>query len=299
MILYNLLNLYVIGILPIRIDKVLNLNLEGRYLKMAVRDALMRHKRIVIKVGTSTLTYSTGRLNLKRINRLAWMISDLRNQGKEVILVSSGAVAVGVNRLGLTERPSDIIGRQAASAVGQAALMQIYENFFNEYNQKVAQILLTKDVVEHEVRKINAQNTFFKLISLGVIPIVNENDTVSTEELDFSFSENDTLSAYVACVTNSDVLIMLSDIDGLYDSDPKTNPDAKIIPYIDIINDDVLKYAGGSQSIFGTGGMASKLSAANMAAKYGIDTVIASGDDPAIVFDIMNGINIGTYFKHY
>lgn len=299
MILYNLLNLYVIGILPIRIDKVLNLNLEGRYLKMAVRDALMRHKRIVIKVGTSTLTYSSGRLNMKRINRLAWMISDLRNQGKEVILVSSGAVAVGVNRLGLTERPSDIIGRQAASAVGQAALIQIYENFFNEYNQKVAQILLTKDVVEHEVRKINAQNTLFRLISLGVLPIVNENDTVSTEELDFSFSENDTLSAYVACLTNSDVLIMLSDIDGMYDSDPKINPNAKIISYIDVINDDVLKYAGNSQSLFGTGGMASKLSAANMAAKNGIDTVIASGDDPTIVFDIMNGIKIGTYFKHY
>jgi glutamate 5-kinase len=252
----------------------------------------------VIKVGTTTLTYPSGKLNFKRINRLAWMISDLRNQGKEVILVSSGAVAVGVARLGLLERPRDIIGRQAASAVGQAALMQIYENFFGEYNQKVAQILLTKDVVEHEARRRNAENTFFRLLSLGVTPIVNENDSVSTDELDFSFSENDTLSAYVALLTAADLLIMLSDIDGMYDSDPKTNPDAKIIRQIGDVAA-VMKFAGDSQSAFGTGGMASKLSAAHMAAQKGIDTVIASGDDPAVVFDIVKGIDIGTYIRRY
>ena len=264
-----------------------------------MRSSLRNHNRIVIKIGTSTLTYESGRLNLKRINKLAWVLADLRNQGKEVILVSSGAIAVGVERLGLQERPRDIIGRQAASAVGQAALMQIYESFFAEYNQKVAQLLLTRDVVEHEVRRKNTENTFFKLLSLGILPIVNENDTVSTDELDFSFSENDTLSAHVACLTNSDLLIMLSDIDGLFDSDPRINPDAKRIPYIDNINGDIFGYAGNSHGALGTGGMASKVSAAEMVAQKGIDTVIASGDRPEIIFDIINGSDIGTYFKHY
>ncbi len=266
---------------------------------MTEREALKNHKRIVIKVGTSTLTYESGKLNLKRINKLVWMISDLKNQGKEVILVTSGAVAVGVERLGLSERPKDIIGKQAASSVGQACLMQIYEKFFVEYSQKVAQILLTKDVVDNATRKKNVENTFSKLLSLGVIPIVNENDAVSTEELEFSFSENDTLSAYVACLSKSDLLIMLSDIEGLYDSDPKLNTGAKIIPFVERVDGEIQKYATGSSSSFGSGGMVSKLTAANMAAEHGIDTVIASGEDPTIVFEIMDGAQVGTYFKRY
>ena len=261
-------------------------------------EMMQSHKRIVIKVGSTTLTYPSGKLNLKRINRLAWTISDLKNQGKEVILVTSGAVAIGAEILALSERPRDIVGKQAASAVGQAALMQIYEQFFGQYNQKVAQILLTKDVVEHNIRRRNAENTFFKLLSMDVLPIVNENDSVSTEELEFTFAENDTLSAYVACLTKSDLLIMLSDIDGMYNADPRLDPDARIIPYIAKIDDAIMQCAGGSQTSFGTGGMASKLTAARMAGQHNIDTIITSGEDPAILFDIMDGMEIGTYFRH-
>lgn len=265
---------------------------------MSEREVLKNYKRIVIKVGTSSLTYESGRLNLRRINKLVWVLSDLKNQGKEVVLVSSGAVAVGVERLGLSERPKDIIGRQAASSVGQASLMRIYEQFFAEYNQKVAQILLTKDVIDDGVKRLNAENTFFRLLSLGIIPIVNENDAIATDELSFSFSENDTLSAYVAELTKSELLIMLSDIDGLYDSDPKINPDAKIIPLVKRVSE-IEHFATGATSVFGSGGMISKLAAADMLAKSSIDTIIASGEDPAILFDIINGMEVGTYFIHY
>ncbi len=259
------------------------------------RDNILSYKRIVVKVGTTTLTYDNGKMNYKRIKNLAWVLSDLHNQGKEIILVSSGAIAVGTDRLGLAERPRDIIGKQATSAVGQAALMQIYENFFMEYNQKVAQILLTKDVLENKVRKTHARNTFSKLLSMGIIPIVNENDTIAVDELEFS--DNDTLSAYVACLVESDGLIILSDIEGFYDSDPKINPNAKKISYIKKITKEIESAGGEAGSSLGTGGMATKISAAKMAVKNGIDMIIAQGNNPEILFDILERKDIGTFFQ--
>jgi len=249
-------------------------------------------RRIVIKIGTTTLTYDNGLLNLKRIAKLSWILSDLQSQGKEIILVSSGAIAVGTKRLGLDKRPRDIKGKQATSAVGQAVLMQIYQNMFLEYNQNVAQILLTRDVMEEEVKKRNARNTFFTLLEMGVIPIVNENDTVSTDELEFS--DNDTLSAYVACLIESDLLIILSDIDGIYSEDPKKNPSAEKFDIIEKIDDNIKKLAGVSANDFGTGGMITEINAAEMASDYGIKTVIANGDDPLNIFKILDGEKIGT-----
>jgi glutamate 5-kinase len=221
------------------------------------------------------------------------VLTDLRVCGKEVILVSSGAIAVGADRLG-TPRPRDTSGKQAVSAVGQAILMQIYENFFMQYNQHVAQILLTKDALENEERKRNARNTFAKLLSLRVIPIVNENDTVSTDELEFS--DNDSLSAYVACLVEADALIMLSDIDGLYDRDPKKHSDAKLISVVPEITEEIARGAGGAGSSLGTGGMETKLTAARMAAEAGIDTIITSGERAEVLFDILGGAEIGTLF---
>lgn len=258
-----------------------------------MRQRLKNHKRIVVKVGTTTLTYETGRLNLKRIERLCTVLSDLNNSGKEVLLVTSGAIAAGAERLGWTERPRDVMGKQAASAVGQAVLMQIYQQFFNLYNQQAAQILLTKDVVENEIRRQNAQNTLFTLLSMRVIPLINENDSISTDEL--GFSDNDTLSAHVAAVSESDLLIILSDISGLYDADPKSKPDAKLFDEILKITPEIEALAGASSSRLGTGGMAAKINAAKMAAMRGIDTVIASGEDPAVLWQIIEGEKVGTF----
>ena len=259
------------------------------------RAHLQAHRRLVVKVGTTTLTHANGRLNLKRIEQLAWVLTDLRNQGKDVILVSSGAIAVGADRLGLTERPRDIQGKQAASAVGQAVLMQIYENFFMNYNQKVAQILLTKDVFDDDHRRELAGNTFSALLSMGVIPIVNENDTVSTAEL--GFSENDSLSAYVACLLEADALCILSDEDGLYDSDPKLNPNAKRIPYANGVDEALIAVAGDSAGTLGTGGMFTKVSAAKIAGACGIDTVIVDGKDPSVLFEVLDGKDKGTLIQ--
>ena len=259
---------------------------------MKQRQGLDSQKRIVIKVGTTTITLDNGRVNLPRIDKLSWVMTALRSQGKEVILVSSGAIAVGADRLGLPERPRDIAGKQAASAVGQAVLMQIYLNLFAAYNQKIAQVLLTPDVLEDGIRKENARNTLFTLLSMGVIPIINANDTVSTDEL--GFSENDTLSAKVARLTDSGLLIILSDIDGLYDADPRVCPDAGLISEISPYSAELEKMAAGSGSLLGTGGMQAKVTAAKIAAYEGIDTIIASGDDPGAIFDILEGERIGT-----
>jgi glutamate 5-kinase len=262
-----------------------------------MRSNLKYYKRIIVKVGTTILTLNAEQqisLNLRRMEKLSWVLTALRNEGKEIILVSSGAIAVGVERLNLKSRPRDTRGKQAASAVGQAVLMQIYQNFFSLYNQKVAQILLTRDVIEDEIRKLNARNTFFTLLSMNVIPIVNANDTISTDELDFS--DNDTLSAYVACITNSELLIILSDIDGVYDSDPRENPGAKQIEDTRGVTEELMRMANESVSGFGTGGMITKLSAAKMATESGIDTIIASGSDPTVLFSIFNGEKNGTMF---
>lgn len=254
----------------------------------------MKYKKVVIKVGTSTLTYENSKLNLRLIDKLAKVLSDISNQGIEVVLVSSGAIAVGANRLGLKERPRDTCGKQAASAVGQAVLMQIYEKMFIEYNQLVAQILLTKDVLTEKERRLNAKNTFDTLLSLNVIPIVNENDTVSIEELEFS--DNDTLSAYVATLVESDLLIILSDIDGLYDKDPNKYDNASIISTVHQVDDYIRKIATGSAKAVGTGGMATKIKAVDIASSQKIETVIAKGDNPDIIYDILEGKEVGTRF---
>lgn len=252
-------------------------------------------KKIVIKVGTSTLTYDTGFINLRRVEKLARTISDLRHSGKDVILVSSGAVGVGMGKLGIKERPSCIKERQAMSAVGQGELIGIYSKFFSEYGCTAAQVLLTRDIVELEIRRKNAVSTLNTLLKWGVIPIINENDTVSSDELEFG--DNDTLSAIVAELADADLLILLSDIDGLYDKDPHQNKDAKFIEEIDEITDELMALAGGSGTSRGTGGMVTKLTAAKAATSAGINMVIASGEEPEIIYDILDGKKVGTLFK--
>ena len=252
-------------------------------------------KRIVIKVGSSTLTYENGKPNLRRIEQLCRVVSDLKNRGMEVIIVSSGAVAVGVNRLRLPGRPSDTKGKQAAAAVGQCDLMSIYDRSFGEYGYVSAQILLNRDVIEHEDRKTNIINTFRALLDFGAVPIVNENDSVSVEEL--VFGDNDNLSAIVASLVEAQGLIILTDIDGYYDDDPRENPDAHIIHQLSSITDEMIEAAGGNGSNRGTGGMRTKLEAARYAGEHGIETVIMSGDNPKKIFDLFDGHFVGTHIK--
>lgn len=252
-------------------------------------------KRIVVKLGTSTLTHKTGRLNIRRMTNLVKVLADLQNSGKELIIVSSGAIGVGVGKLGLRERPTDTPTKQAAAAVGQCELMYIYDDLFDNYGITVAQILLTKIIIENESRK-NVENTFEKLLSMGVIPIVNENDTVAIDELELEIGENDSLSAIVAECAKADLLIILSDINGLYDSDPHKNPDAKLIPVVEKIDGYIEDIAGGAESALGTGGMATKINAAKIANKAGIDMVIMNGDNPEKLYDLFENKNIGTIF---
>lgn len=252
-------------------------------------------KRIIIKVGTSTLTYENGHINLRRLESLVRTISDLRHEGRDIALVSSGAVGVGMSKLGMETRPNSIKERQATSAVGQGELIGIYSKLFGEYGCDVAQILLTRDVVELDVRRTNAINTFDTLFSWGVIPIVNENDTISSDEIEFG--DNDTLSAIVAELVCADVLILLSDIDGLYDKDPHRFSDAKLISQIEEVTDDLITFAGGTSSKCGTGGMATKISAAKIATDSGVCMVIANGSNSHVIYDILDGKNVGTVFK--
>lgn len=261
---------------------------------MNIREKLKYSKRIVIKVGTSTLTYPNGRLNLQRIEKMAWVLSDLSNQGRDVALVTSGAIAVGAIRLAYDHRPTTIEDKQAAAAVGQAVLMQIYQNMFSTYDHTVAQVLLTRDVIENDERRQNTKNTFDTLFNIGVIPIVNANDTVSTDEL--GFSDNDGLSAIVSGVIKADLLILLTDIDGLYDDDPKINSNAKCISYVSKITDEILQMAGEKGSEFSVGGMESKLLAAKMCEDIGLPMVIAIGEDPSIIHKILEGQDVGTCF---
>lgn len=255
---------------------------------------LSQAKRIVIKIGTSSLTHPNGKPNLRRFEKLARVLCDLKNAGKEIVLVSSGAISVGCNRLGLEQRPQDTRGKQAAAAVGQCDLMSIYDRLFGEYGQVSAQILLTRDVIDDEHRKENVINTFSELLKLGVIPIVNENDTVSVEEIEFG--DNDKLSAIVAVITGADALIILTDIDGLYDRDPKL-PGAKKIAEVHEINEALLSIAGGSGSNRGTGGMHSKLEAAKLSMDHSITTVIASCADLENLYRILDDEPIGTQFS--
>lgn len=267
---------------------------------MNYRERLKDKKRIVIKIGSSSLTHpETGRLNLRKIEILVREISDLRNQGKDVILVSSGAIATGVAALGMSEKPKELQVKQACAAVGQARLMMIYQKLFSEYNQRAAQILMTKNTMVNNLNRKNAQNTFNELLSLGVIPIVNENDSISTYEIQSleKFGDNDTLSAVVAALVHADLLILLSDIDGLFTDDPHTNPDAEFIDLVENLDDKLLNMGKNtSSSKVGTGGMATKLTAARIASAAGVDMVIANGADFHVIHKITEGRKYGTLF---
>ncbi len=251
-------------------------------------------RRIVVKIGTSTLTHDEGHLNLRRIETLVKTLSDFKNAGKEVVLVSSGAVSAGVARLG-THRPTCTKEKQAMAAVGQSELMKIYSRFFSDYGHTVAQMLLTKDVIDNPERRAAAEDTFSTLLEMGCVPIVNENDCISTTEL--NFGGNDTLSAYVALVCHADLLINLSDVDGLYDSDPRRNPEAKRIDVVEALTDAVLAMAGGAGTARGTGGMATKLEAAKIVTDAGIPMYIVNGKDPQILYELLDGAHVGTYFE--
>ena len=250
--------------------------------------------RIVVKVGTSTLAHATGRLNIQRMERLCKVLSDLKNAGHEIILVSSGAIGMGVGKLNLSGRPADMPGKQAAAAVGQCELMYFYDKLFTEYNHIVAQLLLTGEDIRNEQRSRNVRNTLSRLLELGALPVINENDTISTEEI--AVGDNDTLSAVVAATVQADLLILLSDIDGLYDSDPHRNPDARLIETVPVIDAHILSLAGDKGSALATGGMVTKLHAAQIATAAGCEMVIANGEKPEVLYDIVAGRRAGTRF---
>lgn len=265
---------------------------------MNSRDQIKKCNRIVIKVGTSTLTYDNGNINLTRIEKLTRVLSDLINRGKEVVLVSSGAVGVGVNKLKLKEKPKSIKEKQAAAAVGQCELMHIYSKFFGEYSHIVGQVLLTRDVVEDDHIRENVVNTFETLLENKIIPIVNENDTVAIDEIEniVRFGDNDNLSAIVAELVRADLLIILSDIDGFYDSDPRKNPNSKLIKTVEEITAELEACAGGTGSNLGTGGMATKLTAAKRAISANCNMILANGENPSLLIDIVEGKEVGTLF---
>lgn len=259
-----------------------------------------KKQRIVVKVGTSTLTHESGDLDLRSMDHLARTLSDLEGMGHEIILVSSGAIAIGTAKMGLPERPKELRMKQAAAAVGQCQMMHIYDKFFAEYNHTVAQILLTGDDIEEEDRAEHLRSTFSALLEMGIIPVVNENDSVSSAEIETGhhkvLGDNDTLSAMVARLCKADLLVLLSDINGLYNADPKTHPDAKLLHKVDAITPEILEMAGGAGSWRGTGGMATKLTAARVAMESGCDMVITNGTRVEDLYGIVAGEDIGTRF---
>ena len=267
---------------------------------MNIREAVKDKKRIVIKIGSSSLMHDeTGRLNLGKIEKLVRTIVDIKNSGKDVVLVSSGAIAVGRMAIGLNEKPDELPVKQACAAIGQAKLMMVYQKIFAEYSTTAAQVLMTKATVMNDKSRRNAQNTFNELLNLGAVPIVNENDTVSTYEIKQvqTFGDNDRLSAIVTSIIDADLLILLSDIDGLYTDDPNSNPDARFINQVDVIDDKLLNMGKStSGSGVGTGGMATKLKAAGIAVSSGADMVIANGNDIDNIAKIMSGADVGTLF---
>lgn len=250
--------------------------------------------KIIVKVGTSTLAHPNGLLNIRRTEELCKVLSDMKNAGHEIILVSSGAIGMGVGKLMLAERPKDMPTKQAAAAVGQCELMYTYDKLFSEYHHTVAQILLTGSDFQHEDRHSNFRNTMSRLLELRVLPIINENDTVATEEI--AVGDNDTLSAIVAVSVNADLLVLLSDIDGLYTADPHKDPNAKLIPVVESINEDILALGGEKGSSLGTGGMRTKLRAAQICTEQGCDMIIANGAEPKLLYDICDGKQVGTRF---
>jgi len=252
--------------------------------------------KIVVKVGTTTLAHATGNLNIKRVEELCKVLSDVKNAGHEVVLVSSGAIGMGVGKLSLSEKPGDIPGKQAAAAVGQCELMYTYDKLFGEYNHTVGQILLTKDDVETPARYENFCNTIHRLLEYGALPVINENDTVSVDEI--QIGDNDTLSAIVATSVGADCLIIFTDTDGLYTADPRKDENASLISEVTDITDDLMKLGGGSGTKQGTGGMATKLEAARIAKRAGIDTVILNGARPSAIYDVIDGHSyVGTHIK--
>ncbi len=257
-------------------------------------------KRIVVKVGTSTLTHENGAIDLRNMERLVRVMADLKGMGHEMILVSSGAIAVGVAKMSLKERPRNLDEKQAISAIGQCRMIHMYDTYFSEYNRSIGQILLTGDDVNEPARASHLSNTFEKLLSMGVIPVVNENDSVSSSEIETGshkvLGDNDTLSAIVAKLTSADLLILLSDIDGLYDADPRTHTDATLIHIVKELTQEIIDMAGGAGSWRGTGGMATKISAARIATDAGCDMVITNGKHPEDMYGIVEGREIGTRF---
>lgn len=251
-------------------------------------------KRLVVKVGTSTLTYETGKINIRRMVKLCSVLADLHNSGIDVVLVTSGAIGVGVGKLGLSERPKDIPGRQAAATVGQCELMFMYDKYFGENGVKTGQLLITKSDIENDKRRENLENTFEKLFEYGAVPIVNENDSVATEEI--VYGDNDSLSAIVARLIKAQGLIILSDIDGLFDDNPNENPDAQLIPVVKEITDEIRNLCGGAGTDRGTGGMITKIHAAEIATEAGIPTVVMNGTQPQDIYKLIDGHNTGTLF---
>ena len=250
--------------------------------------------KIVVKVGTSTLAHPTGLLNIRHMESLCRVLSDIKNAGHQVILVSSGAIGMGVGKLSLKERPTDMASKQAAAAVGQCELMYTYDKLFGEYNHVTGQILVTKSDIEKEENRKNFVNTLNRLLDFDALPIINENDTIATEEI--AIGDNDTLAAHVAVAAKADLLVLLTDIDGLYTSDPRTDPNASLVPCVYELTPRIMSLGGGKGSGLGTGGMATKLSAAKIAVEYGCDMIIANGRDPAVLYDILDGKQVGTRF---
>ena len=256
-------------------------------------DKITNAKRVVIKVGTSTLCYKTGNLNIRRVRKLIEVMSDLKNEGRDIIFVTSGAVGIGVGRAGLTARPKDIPTKQACAAIGQCELMNIYDREFSKFNHTVAQLLVTRDVISNKTRHENAFNTLHRLLEMNIVPIINANDTVSIEQLDFD--ENDTLSAVMAQLCEADLLVILTDVDGLYDRNP-SDPEAKHIPLVTKLTDEMISSAKQKGSELASGGMITKLEAASIAGENGIPTVIINGDDPEKLYGIFDGTAKYTLF---
>lgn len=256
---------------------------------------ISERKRIVVKVGTSTLTHKTGMLNIRRVEQLVKTLADLQNAGHEVILVSSGAIGLGMGKLGLREKPKDTPGKQACAAVGQCELMYLYDKLFSEYSITVAQMLLTKYILLEDRRK-NVENAMERIVSQGVIPIINENDTVAIDELELEVGENDSLAAIVAKIAKADLLIIMSDIDGLYDKDPHKYDEAELIPVVNEITDEIRGLAGGAGTKLGTGGMITKINAVEIAYEAGIDVVLMNGQHPKALYDLFEDKQVGTIF---
>jgi glutamate 5-kinase len=261
---------------------------------MTHRKYLKDKKRIVVKVGSSLLAYENGRINLQRMEKLVRVLADLHNRGKEIILVSSGAIAAGMGMIGLKEKPSDLIKNQALAAIGQAGLIRLYQKFFDEYSKTVAQVLLTRDGIENSLRRKNARNTLQQLIEMGIIPVVNENDTVITDEIEFG--DNDFLSACVATLIHAELLLILTDTDGVFTSDPHVDQSAQKVPKVLKASDDLKDVDVNGSSKLGRGGMASKIAAAELCREHNVDVVISDGNDPSSIQDVLEGKDLGTFF---